>query len=363
MNVEKKKILLATGGTGGHIYPALMVARVLREQGHDVSFIGVFKNIDILKNEGFSYTQIIVGGFVGKAFFVRLQAIVLLLKALFISRRIIQEFQPDVVVGFGGYASFPTMIMAFFMRIKTMIHDQNVQLGEANKILVHVCDKVCVGFHQSFKRCSSISKKMIWTGTPFRVKGASFSVEEVMNILGLKKGLQVIFVFGGSQGSHAINKAVFEWVEQSQSMNAWQMIHVTGQKEFDFYHQQYQRIKKDIHVFPYMDHIEQAYAVADVAVTRAGAGTITELALLGIPAIIIPYPGAKQHQVYNADVLRDRKATTIILEKDLSFQKLGDNILSILQQKVSRNDLILQMQKDLIKNPAEVLASEILKSC
>ncbi len=359
MSVPPKKILIATGGTGGHIYPALMVARTLKAKGHQVSFIGVFgAAAAVLKEDGFDHVEIGASGFVAKGMMARLRSIVMMVQSFFMAGGVIRERAPDVVAGFGGYASFPTVLMAWMMKKRTLIHDQNVTLGEANKILMHVCDRVCVGFRQSLPAVPS--KKGVWTGTPFRIAADGKEKKASLEAFGLKEGRKTVFVFGGSQGSRAINACVFKWVSGLSSDIEVQIIHVTGRNEFAQYETLYAEARIPVAVRSYINNIDEAYAAADVAVTRAGAGTVTELALLGVPAVMIPYPGAKNHQMANACVLAERKGTVIIKEKDLSSEMLGDKLFAVLQGSASRNELKEQVKDELRQDPATLLAQEIL---
>lgn len=360
MSVPVKRILIATGGTGGHIYPALMVARVLKSMGHQVSFIGVFKDsADILKADGFDYLEIQASGFVAKGIMDRFKAIVTMIRSFFMAGAVIRESTPDVVVGFGGYAAFPTLLVAWGMKKRTLIHDQNVTPGQANKMLMHVCDRVCVGFRQSLPFVPP--RKGVWTGTPFRIAGEGKGKKMSLDAFGLTEGRKTVFVFGGSQGSRAINACVFKWVEGLSSDILIQIIHVTGKNEFSIYESLYKNARVPVVVRSYINNIDEAYAAADIAVVRAGAGTIMELALLGIPAIIIPYPGARNHQMANARVLAERKSTVILQEKELSSEILKEKLLSVLEETFSRDQLKQQVKDELRSDPATLLADEILR--
>ncbi len=353
-----RKLLIATGGTGGHIYPALALAEEARSRGAEVCFIGSLGQAEEkIKARGFCSVSLRVKGFVAKSLWQKAAALAGLLGALFVSARAIWSFRPDAVVGFGGYSSFPAVLMARLLGRTAVVHEQNVVPGLANKVLSPVVQRVCVGFRDSLGYFSE--GKAVWTGTPFRVSQAPINRDQAARAFGLDPAGKIVLVFGGSQGSKRINDCFLEVLQLCAWAKEWQIIHSTGKTELESTRLKYSALRNPSHVRAFIENIDVAYAACDLVVARAGAGTVTELGLLGVPAVLIPYPGANDHQLMNARVLARAGSAVIIEENSLSSDILGANILAMSKLNASRRDFQETLSEEFIPDPARRLADEV----
>ncbi len=358
------RILIATGGTGGHIYPALMTAHELRRRGCTVVFIGVFgASQDKIKDAGFDAVSIQAKGFVSKGFVDKIRAVVSMVIAFFQCGHALMRIRPALVLGFGGYSSFPVVVAAFFSGVPVMLHEQNVVVGAANKMLAALASRVAVGFKEA-AGCFP-AEKVAWTGNPLRDFDVSLQRDTAIENLGLDPLRRTVLVFGGSQGSRVFNRQVVDaFADVPMDINL-QVIHITGRYDFMQVKERYVAIGVRALVREYMDTIEMAYAAADIVIARAGAGTVMELGLWAIPAVLIPYPGARDHQKYNAHVLERLGMAVIIEEKCLRQDILRDKIFAQIRRDTSsaRRSIDRERLKAFfISNGAERLADEALKA-
>ncbi|MBF0485744.1 MAG: undecaprenyldiphospho-muramoylpentapeptide beta-N-acetylglucosaminyltransferase [Candidatus Omnitrophica bacterium] len=355
-----KKILIATGGTGGHIYPALVTGEELKRLGHGVMFIGVLSgSADKLKSQGFAVKEITAKGFVAKSPWEVVTAFFCLLKAFGDCTGTVLDFKPDVVLGFGGYSSFPTVFVSWLLGRKTMIHEQNAFPGEANKFLARIVNCVCVGFKDATRFFPP--KKTVWTGIPFRSMGLNINREEALKKFGLDPLKKTVLVFGGSQGSRRLNDCVIEVITKFSEKPGFQVVHAAGRKDFLRVREVCGSIKEGYALKEYIENMDEAYAASDLVVARSGAGTVTELGILGKLSIMIPYPGAKNHQVYNARVLERLKMALIIDEKDLSASILRDKILILLNRNVSQTNVRESLKDEFLPEAVKRLAGEVVR--
>jgi UDP-N-acetylglucosamine--N-acetylmuramyl-(pentapeptide) pyrophosphoryl-undecaprenol N-acetylglucosamine transferase len=357
------KILIATGGTGGHIYPGLVTAQALRQRGCEVIFIGVLGAAEEkIKAEGFECISIQAKGFVSKGLLDKFRSILSMVGAFFRSWQAIRKVRPSVVLGFGGYSSFPAVCAAFLNGIPTMLHEQNAVPGAANKILSNLVLRVAVGFKEAASHFPS--KKVVWTGNPLRRFDISLSREQALEMLGLDASRRTVLVFGGSQGSRIFNKEVVEAFADIPSGLDLQVIHITGRHDFTQVKERYALMGVPALVREYMDKIEVAYAAADLVIGRAGAGTVMELGLWAIPGVLIPYPGARDHQKYNARVLERLRMVEIIEENCLRQDILRDKIFLQIRRDASPAQRSMdreRLKENFIAHGAERLADEVMK--
>ncbi len=355
-----RKVFLATGGTGGHIYPALVTADELRRLGCEVFFVGSFGAAgDRIRGAGFECFDVAVEGFVARSFLRRVRSAGAMACACAGCWGMIRRMRPSVVLGFGAYSSFPVVMSAVMGGIPSMLHEQNAVVGEANKFLAHFVQRVAVGFRETVDLFPA--GKAVWTGNPSRSLEAVISREAAHQALGLDPRRRTVLVFGGSQGSRVINGTV---VDAFANIPEFQVIHLTGPHDFERVKERYRLMGVPALVREYMEQMATAYAAADLVIARAGAGTVTELGLLGIPAILIPYPGANDHQKYNARVLEKFGVASIIEEKALRQNMLRDKIsiaaeIDPLGTRRNKNRRILQ--NDFVNDGALRLAEELLR--
>ncbi|MBF0331438.1 MAG: undecaprenyldiphospho-muramoylpentapeptide beta-N-acetylglucosaminyltransferase [Candidatus Omnitrophica bacterium] len=357
------KIVIATGGTGGHIYPGLVTAEELRRRNCEVVFIGVLGMAEEkIRAAGFDCVSIEAKGFVSKGVADKIKSLCSMVVAFFRCWRILMRLRPSLVLGFGGYSSFPVVLAAFFSRVPVMLHEQNAIPGAANKILAKMAVRVAVGFKEAMSYFPA--GKAVWTGNPLRGFDMSLARDKAIEDLGLDLSRRTVLVFGGSQGSRKFNKEVVEAFAVIPGDISLQVIHITGRHDFIQVKERYAALGVRALVREYMDRIETAYAAADLVIGRAGAGTVMETGLWAIPSVLIPFPGARDHQKYNARVLERLGLAVIIEEKCLRQDILRDKIFAQIKHNTSsvyQSTERERLKEFFIPNGADRLSDEVLK--
>ena len=325
------RIIIAGGGTGGHLFPGIAIAQEVKKRCQEVHILFVVgrrkMEKDIILKAGFEIRSIDVEGLVGKDLLQLIRAFIKVIKSTIQSFLIMRTFKPHLTVGVGGYTSGPVCLMGWFFRVPTAIHEQNSIPGITNRILAPLMKKVFISFEES--RLYFKNKKLLLSGNPIR--------DELINPKVFSKRVFesdpvqmrfVILVMGGSQGARAINKAVLFALKELETEGVVPfMIHQTGSQELEEVIAEYNKIGIEAEVTAFIDNIADAYARADLVICRAGATTIAELAALGKPSILVPYPYAThKHQDFNAKSLAVSGGADIILEKDLNGATLARKI-------------------------------------
>lgn len=350
------KIVVATGGTGGHIFPALCVATELKSQGHEIMFVGVFgPSADRIRAQGFFLEELPARGLTAGSPVSVITTFILMAKSWVKSKNAMGRWKPDAVLGFGGYGAFPVVLAAVTSGIPAMIHEQNVVPGRANRILSRMVNRIAVSFDQSRKYFPF--KKTVLTGCPCRYQGKRHDRGEIFREFGLEQGRLTMVVIGGSQGSRAVNQAFVQMIPALMSDMDFQVIHISGAKNFDELAFQYGKTGIKSYLTPFLEDMDKAYTVADVVVSRAGALTITELALFGIPAVLIPYPFAGGHQKANAQVLVEAGTAEIMEEHHLTPEALKAAICRMAGQ--GSEEFRTRSLKIFQPHAAELLAREV----
>jgi len=316
------RVLIAGGGTGGHIYPGIAIAREIRRQhpAAELLFVGTERGLEmkIVPAEGFRLETITISGLKGSGRLKQLKSLLAVPKSLLEARSILQRFQPSVVVGVGGYSSGPPVLMAALMGIPAMLQEQNALPGLTNRLLARVARKVATAFGE----CEAyFGSKAVLTGNPVR---AEFS--QVPGRTG--NDPFTLLVFGGSQGAQPINQSVIEALTiLKPQIPELQVIHQTGEREYPRIRQAYEAMRMDADIRPFFGDIPKQFAVADLLVCRAGATTLAEVTVAGKPAIVVPFPqAADDHQRKNAEALAQAGAAEMILQKDLNGPTLAARI-------------------------------------
>ena len=369
--MKELRVLIAAGGSGGHIFPAIALARSLSEAqaGINIKFIGSDKALDrrIFEKEGFKFTLVSANKFPYKkaplqliAFFIRLTTD--LIKTLFA----VLSYRPDVIVGFGGYVSCPAIMIASLLRIPRIVHEQNVVPGRANMLLFKLADKVAVSFEETrlIRSVSKDSGKIVFTGNPMRSEVLKEDRPLGIKRFGLDESKFTILVIGGSQGAHFLNEAflgAMAGVDKNLRGN-FQVIHLTGLKDYEWAMGAYSRIEGlESRVHSFIDRIEEAYSASDLVITRAGASAIFEVAHFARPMILVPYPFAMSHQSENARVFSRKGAAVVIDENILSAGTFKDNILKLFNDKEALKDLGNSAKRLSLPEASMNLAREVLK--
>lgn len=338
------KILIAAGGSGGHIFPAIALARtLLKKSKADVLFLGGNRDLDkkIFAKEGFNYKLLSDNKLSYKN---KLKLPLFFLKLLFdlcSVFSIIMRYRPDVVVGFGGYVAFPAVIVGRLLGIGCVIHEQNVVPGRANKLLFHFSNSIGLSFKETGRYLGKDAKKAVLTGNPIRRE--IFNDDHIGGIkkFGLDSGKFTILVIGGSQGAHKLNELFIDAVTglDKDLLNRIQVIHLTGTKDYAWAVGEYEKLRVGHSVHSFIDRIEEAYSASDLIVTRSGSSAIFEAAFFGRPMILVPYPFAMNHQLENARVFADNHAAVILEEPTLTAGIFRDAVTELLRNEDHRRAL------------------------
>jgi UDP-N-acetylglucosamine--N-acetylmuramyl-(pentapeptide) pyrophosphoryl-undecaprenol N-acetylglucosamine transferase len=318
------RAVLAGGGTGGHVIPALAIAHELRELYHaEVIFIGTSRGIEnrLVPAAGFALKLVEVGALKKVSLAKRIATMTALPAAIVRSWKILNEFRPDVVVGVGGYASGPAMLAAALSGVPTLVFEPNVVPGLANRIMAPIVSSAAVHFEETcryFQRCRI-------TGVPVR--------RAFFNLTPKPAGSPpTLLVFGGSQGAHAINEAVMNSLAAlMEQIPGIHLIHQTGERDYNDAQAAYLRSRAPAEVFPFIEEMPEMFARADLLVCRSGASTVAEATAAGKPAIFIPFPhAADDHQSRNAQALERAGVAVLIAEKDLTSERLVGAVRELL---------------------------------
>ena len=366
MNLQKhKRIIISGGGTGGHIFPAISIANALRkiDPGIEILFVGAEGRMEMEKipAAGYRIIGLPVAGLHRSLTLKNIKVLIKLFKSLRIAKKVIKEFNPHVVVGVGGYASGPVLRQAGRMGIPTLIQEQNSYAGVTNKLLAKKASAICVAYDGMDKYFPA--GKIIKTGNPVRqnfdkLKGLT---DEAFSFFNLKKEFPVVLVLGGSLGAGSINNSLSENINKLKDSDC-QWLWQTGKYYFE-------NVKalvsvsfcENISVHGFINRMDYAYAAADVILSRAGAGTISELCLVGKPVILIPSPNvAEDHQTKNARALSDKDAA-VLIHDDQAIKSLVDEVIKLISDKDKRDQLSDNILKMANRDADIRIAEEILK--
>ena len=324
------QVVIAGGGTGGHLYPGLALAKELkhREEGIQITFVGTARGIEskVLPREEFPLELIRVEGLLGKGIIKGLGVIIHLPLSLWDSFRILKKQNPALVIGVGGYASGPLLMAATILRKRRMILEQNVIPGMTNRLLGPWMHQVVVSFEES--RLYFPRGKVAVFGNPVRRE----LLQQAEGDAG-PKGKKTFLIFGGSRGAHTLNRAMVEALDlfKKEGEN-WRIIHQTGEADFSWVKQQYEEKGIPARVEPFLFDMGAAYGQADLVVSRAGATTVAEITACGLPAILVPFPYATHdHQRKNAKVLEQAGAALVMEDQQLNGTVLGQEIISLMR--------------------------------
>jgi len=355
------RCVIAGGGTGGHLFPGIAIAEafVEREKGNEVLFIGTEKGIEakVIPGGKFTLRTIKAKPIKGKSLLGKVKAIWSLPIAISEASSILKEFQPQLVLGVGGYASGPTLIAAFFLGMKRTIQEQNVIPGMTNRILKWFSQRIFISFEEAKRYFPE--KKVIITGNPIR-KEFFTSLNKSKGEM-KKKDRFTLLIFGGSAGAHRINQAMMETLDHLQEIkSSIKIIHQTGKEDLDFVSKGYQEKGFDALVRPFFEDMATCYQMADLVICRSGAGTVAELAVCGKAALLIPYPyAAHHHQFINAKKLVDLGAARMILDQELNGEMIAQTIHSLYNHPEERSKMEEAIQR--LARPRA--AEEIVDHC
>ena len=361
-----KKVIISGGGTGGHIFPALSIANALKRLDKDIEilFVGAEGKMEMEKvpEAGYKIVGLPGRGLQRKLTLSNLKVLWNLWRSLKKAKRVVQEFKPDVVVGVGGYASGPIGKVAANAGIPLVLQEQNSYAGVTNKLLAKKAAKICVayeGMERFFPK-----EKIIFTGNPVRkdLLNAANERAEGIAFYGLDANKKTVLITGGSLGAGSINKAMVRWLEKIAGWKNVQVIWQCG----SYYHKELEeqlkgRMPENVKFMPFLKRMDLAYACADLVVARAGAGTISELCLLGKAVVLVPSPNvAEDHQTKNAMALVNKQAAVMVKDSEV-VERLGEVMEHLLQDDGERKSLSEHILTLAMKDSDEVIAREILK--
>jgi UDP-N-acetylglucosamine--N-acetylmuramyl-(pentapeptide) pyrophosphoryl-undecaprenol N-acetylglucosamine transferase len=355
------KIIIAGGGTGGHIFPALAIANALKNKipELEVLFIGAKGKMEMEKipAAGYKIIGIDIAGYNRSSLIKNISLPVKLVQSFFQVRKILKDFKPDAVIGVGGYSTFPVLRSAQNMKIKTFIHESNSLPGKSNILLGKRATGIFVpseGMEKYFP-----GRKILVTGNPIRKSLLQkIPKTEALEFFGLKPGIKTVFVLGGSLGAKSINETIEENIEVFKKNNL-QLIWQTG-KNYAAKAAKVEEERMNIWTNAFIDKMENAYSAADVVIARAGAMTVAEMCVVAKPAIFVPFPfAAEDHQTANAMTLVNKKAALIVPDAEVRTRLIPE-----LLELINREHLMKELEENVAKlgntNADEIIADEIL---
>ncbi|MCH7815044.1 MAG: undecaprenyldiphospho-muramoylpentapeptide beta-N-acetylglucosaminyltransferase [Proteobacteria bacterium] len=355
-------ILIMAAGTGGHIFPALSIAQSLKKQGVKTEWLGTRQGMEkkLLADTNIELHPISVKGLRGKGIARLIMAPIMVAVAVFQSMQVIRQVKPDCVLGMGGFVSGPGGIAAKLMGRHLLIHEQNAVAGFTNRLLARFADRVFEAFPNTF----ASSPKVVHTGNPVRKEIIALNKINTTTITA-DRPLQLL-ILGGSQGAAAINQTIPQvlanWIEENRP----HVLHQTGNETLDQTRQLYQSLgvtlSKNCRVEAFIEDMSAAYSWADLVVCRSGASTVSELAVVGLPSVLVPYPyHADNQQTVNAQWLAEAGAASLLQQSDLTTESLS----KILSDLDTNRDRLIEMSKSAkslaICNASELIAAQCLE--
>lgn len=331
------KVLLSGGGTGGHVYPAIAIANKIKENHPEaeILFVGTANGIEseIVPKNGYEIKTITVQGFRRKIDLENIKRVIKLGKGLIQARKIVKKFNPDIVIGTGGYVSGPVLFCAASKKVVTVVHEQNSFPGITNKILSKRVTKVMTSFEDAEKRFSqNVRNKITYVGNPIRQELLSVSKEGAKEAIGIPKDAKMVLCYGGSGGFDAINNSMVPLISEMIEKDI-AFIFATGKGYYEEVCKELEGVemKEYQRVLPYLDDMTNALAAADLVIGSAGATSLSEITALGKASIIVPKGyTAENHQEYNARSVEQAGAGVCILESEINSEILSEKVFEIL---------------------------------
>lgn len=365
------RLLLAAGGTGGHLFPGIAVAQVAqREAAAEVLFVGTAHGMEqeVIPRLSFALQLIPAEQLRGRSVWGRLRALWAALRSIASAWRILSEFAPDLIFSIGGYASGPTVVVGWIRRIPCVLLEPNAIPGLTNRLLGRLATRVCVGFPRTV--ASFPDGKAVYTGNPVRWKAADLSALRGAEGKTDKIVSFTVLIVGGSAGARRLNQTLpyafarlvhpADLAQDVDSVGGLQVIHQTGKAAHTEVIRMYEQLGVKAEVVAFIESMDAAYAAADLVICRAGATTVAELTVLGKPAIFVPYPYAvDDHQRANAEVLVQAGAALMVLDTELNAEQMSQTIQSLMQDR-SRLRSMAQAAAALGKADA---TATVLKEC
>jgi len=324
------RIVIAGGGTGGHLFPGIAIARefMARNSATRIIFVSTGNRLEkaVLSKAGFDLRSIQVAGIKGRGIWNQIKSVLKIPGATLAAMGLLKNFSPDLTIGLGSYSAGPVVIGAWLMRIPIAIHEQNILPGITNRILARFADRIYISFENTKSRLNP--KKVHWTGNPVRPELLERAARpEDGTAQDNRQGRFTVLVIGGSQGAHRINMAMIGALEHFQNAERLHFVHQTGEADEAAVSDAYRINRVSAEVRSFFDNMARQYRQSDLIICRAGATTVAEITALGKAAIFIPFPfAADNHQMLNAADLASDGAAEIVVEEELSSKSLAEKI-------------------------------------
>ena len=367
------RVIISAAGTGGHINPGIAIANKIKEKNPkaEILFIGTNRGLenDLVPRAGYKLKTIDVYGLKKEFSLTNLKHIIQTIASRKDVKKIFDEFKPDLVLGTGGYICGPVFSVAISRKIPTVLHESNAYPGKAVKMFSKKVDCILVGFEDTKNKLEGC-KKVVVTGTPTKVRKINVSNQskkEIFGEIGVKNDFPVVLIFGGSQGAQKINESVTELIKLKKNED-YQIIWATGPKQYDIVKENFEKENlyinnlKNVKVLPYIYNMEELINISDLLVCRSGAMTITEVSIVGKPAIFIPLPSmSANRQEDNALVLKKIGAAKMILNKDVTGEILSKEIKDIIHDRLELDEMGKIAGTIAPSNVEEKIYEEIIK--
>lgn len=352
-----KKVLVMAGGTGGHVFPALAVAKAFQEKGAEIKWLGTRAGIEsrVVPANQIDIVYLDVAGVRGQGIKRLLMAPVKIAAAVLQVLRLIREFKPDLVLGLGGFVTGPGGMGAWLSRTPLCIHEQNAVAGFTNKVLARFAKRIFEAFPGTFPE---FGNKVVTTGNPVRSEIAGIAAPEQR--FADREGPIRVLILGGSQGAVALNNVVPQAFAGMEQASNFVIRHQAGGKNHDAAREKYQSLGVQAEVLPFIEDMKAAYEWADVVICRSGALTVAELAAAGVGSLLVPYPHAvDDHQTKNGEYLSSHGAAILIQQKDLQAETLKKVIL----ENLSERKKLLAMAQQARKLALTEATQQVVEGC
>ncbi|MFQ5639533.1 MAG: undecaprenyldiphospho-muramoylpentapeptide beta-N-acetylglucosaminyltransferase [bacterium] len=342
------RIVIAGGGTGGHLYPGISLAEEIQKRGQsEIMFVGTSYGIEnqVLPDLPYTFKKVWIRGLQRKLTLANILFPLRLFVSVIQSGYFFSKFKPQAVIGTGGYVSGPALLAALILRIPTIIQEQNSYPGLVNRTLGKWVDQIHVTYEDSLNYFKKYKKAFI-SGNPIRGELGNRNKISALQTFRLQKNKITLFIFGGSQGAHAINSVVLNCLEKALAIGELQILWATGNRDYERINRTCQNYEHRVSVHPFIYDMPSAYAVADFVVCRAGASTLSEITACGLPSILIPYPYATAgHQDFNAKSLEKAGAAWTVYEENLSESLLIEKITTLVSDSQQRESMARAARK------------------
>lgn len=340
---EVLRVVVAGGGTGGHVFPAIHIAEAIAKKWQsELLFFGTKKGLEskLIPQRGYRLITIPVSGIHRRFTLKNISFPFKLIHSLSICKRELKDFKPHLVIGTGGYVMGPVLRTAVRLGIPVVIQEQNSFPGLTTRVLARRAEMICLGYEEAGKYLTE-AKRVIVTGNPVICSKPAESKKQLYDFFNLRQGLITLFVFGGSQGALNINQAIEKMIVNGDLPKSCQVLWQTGKQHFDYYNNRLKEQKWDhVSLFPFINDMSKAYSIADMVVCRAGAITLAELMAYGIAAILVPLPSAAgDHQYKNAQALVQKQAALVVRDDGRLYENLRIQVNELIQNSEKRQQL------------------------